>query len=126
MRRPSRFSESVEDYLEAIIMLGGKNVRSIDIANHLQVSRASVSRALGLLADKGLIDKKPYGDISLTSFGIETSRRVEKKHLIVKSFLIDVLGVDKERANIEACGIEHNISEDTAERIQELVQRIKK
>jgi Mn-dependent DtxR family transcriptional regulator len=116
-----RFSESLEDYLEAIEMLGGIGVRSVDIANKLHVSKASVNRAVNTLVGKGLAVKAPYGDISLTPAGSESSANVLRKHLVLKRFLVEVLGVSEDIAEEEACGIEHNISDDTLSRFERLV-----
>jgi len=118
------YSESLEDYLETISMLGKTNVRSVDIANHLKISKASVNRALNTLMENGLVVKEPYGDVSLTSKGLRNSERVLKKHLLIRKFLVDILGVDEEKANDEACGIEHNISEDTADRLEKLLNQL--
>jgi Mn-dependent DtxR family transcriptional regulator len=118
----ARFSESLEDYLEAIEMLGGKNVRSVDIANKLNVSKASVNRAVNTLIQNGLVVKALYGDISLTVAGVATSENVLKKHLVIKRFLVEVLGIDAMVAEQEACGIEHNISDETLTRFEKLVE----
>jgi len=122
MKTNHHFSQSVEDYLEAIYMLGGQNVRSVDIANRLVVSRASVNRAVNALMEKKMVSKMPYGAVSLTEYGLEISKKVENKHRILKRFLMEMLGVDEERANEEACGIEHDISDDTAKRIAALMR----
>lgn len=124
-KNSDRFSESLEDYLEAIVILGGVNVRSVDLANHLGVSKASVNHALNTLILNRMVIKAPYGDISLTDLGKETSENVLKKHLLIKRFLIEVLGVDEQIANDEACGIEHNISDDTLTKFELLYKRLK-
>ena len=121
-QKNSLYSESLEDYLEAIFMLGGSHVRSVDIANQLHISKASVNRAVNTLMDNGLVQKELYGDISLTSLGRENSERVLSKHLLIKKFLIEVLGVEEAIANDEACGIEHNMSENTAKKLERLVE----
>jgi len=123
-QKNSVYSESLEDYLEAIDMLGGSHVRSVDIANQLGISKASVNRAVNTLMENKLVQKELYGDISLTTLGKEHSERVLKKHLLIKKFLIEVLGVDSEIANREACGIEHNLSEDTANRLEAFIHEI--
>ncbi|MDD3124185.1 MAG: metal-dependent transcriptional regulator [Candidatus Izemoplasmatales bacterium] len=123
-QKNNTYSESLEDYLEAINMLGGSHVRSVDIANQLQISKASVNRAVNTLMDNGLVQKELYGDISLTKEGRENSERVLKKHLLIKKFLIEILGVEEKMANDEACGIEHNISEDTAEKLECLMENL--
>lgn len=124
-KNSDRFSESLEDYLEAIVILGGVNVRSVDLANHLGVSKASVNHALNTLIVNRMVIKAPYGDISLTDLGKETSENVLKKHLLIKRFLIEVLGVEEQIANDEACGIEHNISDDTLTKFELLYKRLK-
>jgi Mn-dependent DtxR family transcriptional regulator len=122
MRSNNHFSESLEDYLEAIYVLGGENVRSVDIANRLHVTRASVNKAINSLIDKKLVLKEPYGGIFLTETGKEASKNVEKKHQILKRFLVEVLGVEETTANKEACGIEHVISNETAAKIDRLIE----
>lgn len=121
MRHKADLSESMEDYLEAIIQLGGDNVRSVDIANRLDVSRASVNKAVNFLIDEDLVHKKPYGEISLTEAGRKVSASVFRKHRILKRFLVEVCDVEEAIAEKEACGIEHNISHQTAEKIERLL-----
>lgn len=123
--KTKRYSESLEDYLETIYMYGGKDVKSVDIANHLNVSRASVNNALNSLIDKGLVTKKLYGNIALTDNGLEVSKKILEKHEILKEFLIDVLRVKPKQAETEACGIEHVISDYTASQIKKLIKKIK-
>ncbi len=119
------YSESLEDYLEAIWVLGGENVKSIDLARHLGVSRTSVNKAVNHLIDNDLVDKELYGDISLTQKGKEISRKILSKHQLLKNFLVDFLNVDPLVANEEACGIEHSISDDTAKKLSEFIKKIK-
>lgn len=120
------YSESLEDYLETINLLGAKHVRSVDIANQLHLSKASVNKAINTLIDKGLVQKELYGDVSLTKIGMKNAERVLKKHLLIKTFLIEILGVEEELADQEACGIEHNISEDTAKKLEEFMNQLEK
>jgi len=121
-----RYSESLEDYLEMIFVLGGVQVRSVDIATKMKVSKASVNRAVNSLMEKGLVSKAPYGEISLTEIGKATSERVLKKHLVIRKFLTEVLGVPETIANDEACGIEHNISDETLAKLEKLVNQHQK
>jgi len=104
-----QLSASLEDYLEAIYNLSqkGKAARSKDIANVLQVARASVTGALKLLRSKGLIDYQPYGFIYLTEKGVSQAQTVVRRHNIIESFFINVLGVDKHLAQQAACRAEH-------------------
>jgi len=120
------YSESLEDYLEMISVLGGMNVRSVDIATKMQVSKASVNRAVNTLIEKGLVSKALYGEISLTESGKATSEKILEKHLVIRRFLVEVLGVDQTIANEEACGIEHNISDETLVKFEQFVDKQKK
>jgi len=120
-----RYSESLENYLEAICMHGGKHVKSIDLAKQLNVSRASVNKALNTLIDEGMVAKELYGDISLTDKGKELSNKILWKHKLLRKFLIEILKVEPETANHEACGIEHSISDETAEKLEKLIDNLK-
>ncbi len=120
-----KYSESLENYLEAICMHGGINVRSIDLAKQLKVSRASVNKAINTLIEEGLVEKELYGDISLTSKGKEISHKILWKHNLLKSFLVDILKVEPGRANEEACGIEHSISDETGRKLEKFMEQIK-
>lgn len=86
-----KMSMSHEDYLEAIVMLGGTteaSVRSVDIATKLGVSKASVNKAVTSLKEKGLADQPYYGDITLTEEGYAYGTSVLDRHHMLFSFLI--------------------------------------
>lgn len=104
-----KLSASLEDYLEAIYNLSsdGEAARSKDIAQCLEVSRASVTGALRSLADKELVNYKPYGVVTLTRQGKKIAGQVARKHGIIKSFFTEVLGVDSDEAHEAACKTEH-------------------
>lgn len=109
-----KVSMSHEDYLEAIVMLGGsteKSVRSVDIANQMDVSKASVNKAVGLLKEKGLVEQPYYGDVTLTEKGYEYAKSVFKRHRYLTAFLSKELGIPPEVAEEEACLMEHAISD---------------
>ena len=109
-----KVSMSHEDYLEAIVMLGGtteQSVRSVDIANQLEVSKASVNKAIGLLKEKGLAEQPYYGDVTLTQEGYDYARSVYKRHRYLTAFLAKELGIPAETAEEEACLMEHAISD---------------
>ena len=111
-----KVSMSHEDYLEAIIMLGGTEenpVRSVDVAKHLGVSKASVNKAVGLLKEKGFVNQEYYGDITLTRQGFEYGSAVYKRHRYLTAFLYKSLGIAKEVAEEEACLMEHAISDES-------------
>lgn len=107
--------ESGEDYLETILLLTKKKsfVRSIDIANELNYSKPSVSRAVGILKADGFITVEHDGQIILTEQGMEKANSIYERHTILKKFLEQILGVDSTIAEQDACKIEHIISEES-------------
>ena len=113
-------SHAHEDYLEAIYLLSedfvDEGVKSVDIAHQLNVSKASVNKALNVLKEAGYVEQEHYGKITLTPEGIEYGKEVLDRHRLLRSFLIHQLGVDPEVANDEACEMEHAISKDTVDK----------
>ena len=107
--KSDNLSASLEDYLEAILNLtSASNVaRSRDIAEQLGVSRASVTGALRVLKKKGLANYKPYDYVTLTDSGKAAAAEIATKHNILKSFFINVLGVESDIAQQAACKAEH-------------------
>jgi DtxR family transcriptional regulator, Mn-dependent transcriptional regulator len=109
-----KLSASLEDYLEAIFNLADESgcARSKDIAKTLGVARSSVTGALQLLREKGLAHHEPYGGVTLTRQGRAAAREVARKHEILKSFFMNVLGVEKEAAQRAACQAEHALESE--------------
>ena len=116
--------ESGEDYIETIYLLKKKKgfVRSIDVANELGFSRPSVSRAVGILKDNGLILVQADGELVLTDEGLKTAKKVYEKHTNLTKFLMITAGVSEEIAEIDACRIEHIISPETFKGIKKFVK----
>lgn len=112
--------ESAEDYLEAILVLSqkGNGVRSVDIASMLSVSKPSVSHAMKLLREDGYIAMDRYGTVTLLDKGAEIANRVYERHTVLTKML-ESLGVPSEIARADACKMEHDISEESFERIKE-------
>ncbi len=106
--------ESGEMYLETILILKNRfgYVRSIDIANKMNVSKPSVSRAVGILKDNGYITFDPNGMILLTDSGKAVAEKIYERHQILTTILISI-GVSEETASRDACKIEHVISDET-------------
>lgn len=106
--------ESGEMYLETILVLKNRfgYVRSIDIANEMNVSKPSVSRAVGLLKENGYITFDPNGMILLTDSGRAVAEKIYERHQILTQFLT-ALGVSEDVAAHDACKIEHVISDET-------------
>jgi Mn-dependent DtxR family transcriptional regulator len=121
-----RLTSSGEDYIEAVYILGGgkQPVRSVDLASHLEVSKASVNKALAHLKEQGLVEQPFYGDITLTPAGLAYAEHVLKRHTTLRRFLIDVLGVAEDVAEEEACIMEHAISDDTLARLAKHINAV--
>lgn len=119
-----KIQESGENYLETILLLRQQKgyVRSIDIANALQFSKPSVSRAVGILKNAGYIEVEPSGNIVLTDEGEKKAGQVYERHRLITRFLVDTLGVDEGTAEEDACRIEHVISEESFSRIRTYVR----
>ena len=115
-------SESREDYLESILMLKAEKgvVRSIDIAEHFDYSRPSISRAMSILRTAGLITMDNNGFIELTEEGMKEASAVYSRHKVLIRFL-EKLGVNTDVAEEDACRIEHVLSEESMDRIREFV-----
>ncbi|MBP3626757.1 MAG: metal-dependent transcriptional regulator [Clostridia bacterium] len=111
--------ESGEMYLESIYVLQKRkgNVRSIDISEYMGYSKPSVSRAVGLLKDGGYITVQKDGVLNLTEEGLEIAEKIYERHTIITDLLM-ALGVDKETAAVDACRVEHVISEKTFDAIK--------
>ena len=106
--------ESGEMYLESIYVLCSKHssVRSIDVAEHMNYSKPSVSRAVGLLKKDGYIEVDKDGFITLTQAGKDTANKIFERHTLLTKMLVSI-GVDAETASEDACRMEHVISEAT-------------
>ncbi len=121
-----RNNQSLEDYLEAILMLKNENgsVRSIDIAHALGFSKPSVSVAMKSLREKGLVTVDDLGHISLTDEGLSIANKVYERHEILTRLLIHI-GVDEETAMEDSCKIEHDLSNQTFEKLKEFLKNSK-
>ena len=120
----ANLSASLEDYLEAIFNLSSESniARSKDIAELLGVSRASVTGALRVLKKKGLANYKPYDYVTLTEPGRAAAAEIAGKHEILKSFFINVLGVEPDLAQQAACRAEHALGPGIITRLMSFIE----
>ena len=107
-------NESLENYLETILMLGKKLpvVRAVDIANELGFKKSSVSIAMKNLREKKYITVMEQGYIFLTDEGKEIAEMIYERHEFLTKWLTS-LGVDGAVAAEDACRIEHVISAES-------------
>ena len=106
--------ESGEMYLETILILSrsSSEVHSIDVADYMNVSKPSVSRAVGILKNAGYIVTGKDNSLVLTAMGLEAAERIYDRHITIAEMLRS-LGVSEENAVDDACKMEHDISEET-------------
>lgn len=118
------FDESREMYLETILVLAKKNdvVISVDIANELDYSKPSVSRAVKNLVNDGSITVKDNGQIILTKAGLKEAELIYEKHQTLTKIFIEVLKLEPELAERDACRVEHVISDETFEALKKLLK----
>lgn len=122
-------SRAGEDYLESIYRIslesasGDGSVRSVDVAEQLGVSKASVNKALSTLKESGMVTQSRYGRVTLTDEGRRYAAIVWRAHRALRTFLESDLGVSPEVADSEACLMEHVLSEDTMGRLIDYLER---
>ena len=108
----ARLRRSGEDYLETILILSKRNdVRSVDVAREMELSKPSVSRAVGLLKSGGFITVDKNGYISLTEDGKKQAERIYERHTVLTEWLVSI-GVDEGSAAENACRLEHDFSDE--------------
>ena len=117
-----KIKESAENYLETILVLKNKNgyVRSIDVANEMGFSKPSVSVAMKNFREEGLIVTDGEGKISLTEKGKVLAERVYERHQLIARALM-LIGVSESVAYEDSCRIEHDISEETFEKLKKFM-----
>lgn len=118
---PDRFSESVEDYLESILVLSSQleSVRSVDVASYLGFSKPSVSHAVKLLQEDGLVEVGPGKHLHLSEKGEQIARETYSRHMFFTGML-ESLGVRRDVAEQDACRIEHILSAESFAALQKL------
>ena len=121
----SQLHKSGEDYLEAILFIEEQKgrVKSVDIANFLGVSKPSVNKALTILQEMGYVSKPSYGEVTITQEGKRRAKSVAVKHKALTKLLTEVLGVGADTAEKAACKIEHDISDETTQKLIEFLSK---
>lgn len=118
-----KIKESAENYLETILILSKKHgtVRSIDVANEMNFTKASISVAMKHLREDEYIKVDSDGAITLTDKGREIASKVYERHQLIAKILI-ALGVNEETAYEDSCKIEHDLSQESFEKIKEFYE----
>lgn len=117
--------QSAEDYLETMLMMQEQHgyIRSVDVAEHLGVTKPSVSYATKRLRENGYLTMDATGLITLTEKGLKIATEMYERHKLLSDFLIH-LGVSEAVAKEDACRIEHVLSEETYAAIQSLTNQL--
>lgn len=123
----AKIPESGEMYLETLLILSqkGGRVRSIDVANYMDFSKPSVSRAVKKLKTDGFITIEPDGALILTEAGLDIAGKVYERHRFLSEFFVE-LGVSEDTAVADACKIEHDLSDETFEALKKYTSKCKK
>ena len=119
--------ESEEMYLETILLLKGKNpsIHAIDIAGELGYAKSSVSRAVGLLRERGYINIGDGDEITLTEKGLKKATDVYERHRVITGLFLK-MGADEKLAEENACRIEHVISEELFVLLKDYVENLER
>jgi DtxR family Mn-dependent transcriptional regulator len=119
---------SMEDYLETIALLKeeSKPVTVTAISKKMGVKKPSVNWALTKLSVTGLVLHEKYGDVELTAEGAKIAEDVYKRHKILRQFLVDILDVDPDTADNDACRMEHVLSRDSLSRLEKFIDFVLK
>ena len=120
-----QLQESGEMYLETIYVLSKTMtaVRSIDVGEHMGFSKPSVSRAIGLLKNGGMVEVNAYGHLTLTDAGRAVAERTYERHRLLKEYFVRI-GVPDDVADADACKIEHHISDETVAALRSHLEQI--
>jgi len=121
-----RLTSTMEDYLEAIYNLGKEKrvVRVKDIAKKLGVKMPTVTSMLKTLSEKGMIDHERYEYLELTGKGSDIGSEIDQRHQTLRTFLTDILQIDHDQADEDACKMEHAVSPTTLERFVDFMEFI--
>ena len=122
----NKISCSSEDYLKAIYFLQEINneVRVTDLADKLNISKPSVTRAVSNLKKRKLVEHENYGLLKLTPNGFVFAKNIVIRHVVLKKFLCDLLGIEEKIAEIEACKLEHSMSNRTINKLKKYLKKV--
>ena len=114
--------KTIEEYIETICVLEQRHGRAQTgmIASRMGVKPPSITEMLQKLERVGLIHYESYTGATLTSSGKKMARELMEKHRVIAD-LLEILGIDQERAETDACQIEHHISPETLKRLEQFM-----
>lgn len=120
-------TDRMEDYLEVIYELINQKgyATAIDISESLNVSSPSVTKMLQRLDESKYLKYEKYRGVDLTNEGIAVAENIREKHHLLAEFL-EMIGVDRNIANLDAEGIEHHLHPETLKKLQQFIKTFKK
>lgn len=123
MNEGFELSTSLQDYLEKILDIEESQeiVRITDIAKELKFAKASVNQTILKLKQQGFVTHQTYGPVELTEKGRAVAIKIKRRHIKLRQFLVEVLKVDPEIAEQDACRMEHSISPQTIDKLTEFL-----
>jgi len=115
----TELSETMQMYLKTVhdFQVQKGAARVTDIARALDVKKASVTSALRTLAGRGFVNYAPYDVVTLTGDGTAIAEELDRRYSVLHDFFVNVLGIDPETADADACSLEHHLSETLYERL---------
>jgi DtxR family Mn-dependent transcriptional regulator len=125
MYETNSLSASLQDCLEALLEVENSEnrIRITDVANKLNIAKASVKQSIDKLKELGMVNQQAYGPIVLTEKGRELAERISLRHKKLFRFLVEVLGVDADIAEKDACLMEHAVSSQTMQRLTDFLYK---
>ncbi len=119
-------TKTVEEYIEVIYSLQKRHghVHTNDLASKLDVAAPSVTEMVQKLADRKLVNYVPYRGVTLSKKGEKMAKELIQKHKTLAEFL-EIIGVDKKNAEMDACQIEHHVSPQTVKRLNQFVDFVR-
>lgn len=117
-------TDSLEEYLYAVYVLSknGDGARVTDIANNMEVTKASTSKALNLLKEQGLLNYEKYKNVTITKSGIARAKYIERRHELFRIFLKDIIKTDEKLVEVETEKLAHCISCHTAAKLEKFIE----
>ena len=117
-------TDSLEEYLYSIYALSkeGEGARVTDIANKMEVTKASTNNALNQLKEQGLINYEKYKNITLTKEGLARAKYIERRHELFRKFLKDIIKTDPHLVEQETERLAHCISCHTAAKLEKFIE----
>ena len=118
-------SKSLEEYIKSMYILNRQNgqIRVTDVANKMNISKASVNKAVKNLKEEGMLDYEAYGDIKLTKSGEELAQKLLEAYDIGVLFFRDVLGLEEQEATKNAEGLKSSISDEAFNKLARYVHK---